>query len=137
MIRPLFFLSAESPLSFPSRLAVGEVALREMHTPTARRSRHCFSVYHKSPAGDRGASLATCIPGVPGSPSASGCSMTFPWACLFPLLLHACWSRTSIQAAAMQALTGCLCLHTTTHVLGTTDTKIVCSQNMCHGFQFP
>lgn len=136
MIRPLFFLSGESPLSFPSILAVGEVALREMQTPTAR-SRHCFSVCHRSPAGDSGAALATCIPWVPGSPSASGCSTTFPWACLCPLLLHAYWSRTSIQAAAMQALTGCLCLHTSTHVLGTTDTKIVCSHNMCHGFQFP
>lgn len=136
MIRPLFFLSGESPLSFPSILAVGEVALREMHTPTAR-SRHCFSICHRSPAGDRDASLVTCIPWVPGSPSASGCSMTFPCACLFPLLLHACWSRTSFQAAAMQALTRRLCLHTTTHVLSTMDTKIVCSNNTCNGIQFP
>lgn len=35
MIRLLFFLSVGSPLSFPSILAVGEVALREMFPPTA------------------------------------------------------------------------------------------------------
>lgn len=52
MIRALFFLSLESPLSFPSILAVGEVALREMHAPTAR-GLYCFSICHRSLAGDR------------------------------------------------------------------------------------